>query len=73
MNKIDAYIILGTCLTVGLALLYFGEDMYSGIFLGLFIAFVRECLSIKEVSKEPIKEPEQDLLHELILWNSSTR
>ncbi len=48
MKRLDYYIMLSALLAVGLWLLYFGEELYSGLFLWLFIAKVENLLNNKD-------------------------
>lgn len=51
MNKIDYYIVMTALLVIWLGLLYIGENLYSGLFLGIFISKIEVLLGVKPDDK----------------------
>ena len=47
MKRLDYYMVLWVLLIVGLWLLYMGQDVYAGLFIGLFIAKAENLLWVE--------------------------
>ena len=58
MTKIDYYIVYTGLLIVWIALLWYWEEMYSGMFLWVFFTWIKDILNIK---KEELQETRDEI------------